>query len=64
MKEKLKNNKELIYYTVLMIFLIIIVIYNNVFWQIGKEEQEYNEVTNLKSGNIIYNVPFEEKWLD
>ena len=64
MKEKLKNNKELIYYTVLMIFLIIIVICNNVFWQIGKEEQEYNEATNLKSGNIIYNVPFKKRWLD
>lgn len=64
MKEKLKNNKELIYYIVIMIFLIIIVICNNLFWKIGKEEQKYNEITNLKSGNVIYNVPFEEQWLD
>ena len=39
-------------------------ILNNVFWKIGKEEQKYNEITNLKSGNVIYNVPFEKQWLD
>ena len=64
MQEKLKNSKELVYYIAILIFIIIIVVCNNLFWKIGKQEQKVNEVTNLKSGNVIYNAPFEEKWLD
>ena len=56
--------KELILYIIIVIILVALSILNNVFWKIGKEEQKYNEITNLKSGNVIYNVPFKERWLD
>ena len=56
--------KELILYIIIVIILVALSILNNVFWKIGKEEQKDNEITNLKSGNVIYNVPFKEQWLD
>ena len=59
-----KNVKELLLYIIIVIILLTLSILNNLFWKIGKEEQKNNEITNLKSGNIIYNVPFEEQWLD
>ncbi len=59
-----KNIKELILYIIIVIILVALSICNNLFWKIGKQEQKTNEVTNLKLGNVIYNVPFEEKWLD
>ena len=58
------NVKELILYIIIVIILVALSILNNVFWKIEKEEEKYNEITNLKSGNVIYNVPFEEQWLD
>ena len=65
MKDKLKNNKELICYLVLMLFLIVIVICNNAFWKIGKQtESTENNIDYLESNNIIYNVPYEERVLD
>ena len=65
MKDKLKNNKELICYLVLMLFLIILVICNNVFWELGKQtESTENQIDYLESNNIIYNVPYEERVLD
>lgn len=65
MKDKLKKNKELICYFVLMLFLIILVICNNVFWKLGKEtESTENKIDYLESNNIIYNVPYEERVLD
>ena len=59
-----KNIKKLILYIIIVIILVALSICNNLFWKIGKQEQKTNEVTNLKLGNVIYNVPFEEKWLD
>lgn len=59
-----KNIKELILYIIIVIILVTLSICNNLFWKIGKQEQKNNEVINLKSGNVIYNVPFEEQWLD
>lgn len=65
MKDKLKNNKELICYLVLMLFLIVIVICNNVFWKLGKQTgSTENNIDYLESNNIIYNVPYEERVLD
>lgn len=65
MKDKLEKNKELICYLVLMFFLIILVICNNVFWRLGKEtESTENQIDYLESNNIIYNVPYEERVLD
>ena len=65
MKDKLKNNKELICYLVLMLFLIVIVICNNVFWKLGKQtESTENNIDYLESNNIIYNVPYKERVLD
>lgn len=65
MKNKLEKNKELICYLVLMLFLIVIVICNNVFWKFGKQtESTENNIDYLESNNIIYNVPYEERVLD
>lgn len=65
MKDKLKNNKELICYSVLLLFLIILVICNNAFWKLGKQtEGTENNINYLESNNIIYNVPYEEMVLD
>ncbi len=65
MKDKLEKNKELICYLVLMLFLIILVICNNVFWKLGKEtDSTENKIDYLESNNIIYNVPYEERVLD
>ncbi len=65
MKDKLKNNKELICYIVLLMFLVILVICNNLFWKLGKEtESTENQIDYLESNNIIYNVPYEERVLD
>ena len=48
MKDKLEKNKELICYLVLMLFLIILVICNNVFWRLGKEtESTENQIDYL-----------------
>jgi steroid 5-alpha reductase family enzyme len=64
MKEKIEKNKELIAYAVILLFLIIIVICNNVFWKIGKETETTNNIDYLESNNVIYDVPYEEKVLD
>ena len=65
MKDKLEKNKELICYLVFMLFLIVLVICNNVFWKLGKQtESTENQIDYLESNNIIYNVPYEERVLD
>ena len=61
MNEKVK---QLIIYTIVAVILLILSLINNIFWKIGKSEQLQNNIVNLESDNIIYNVPFEEKWLD
>lgn len=68
MKEKILNNKELIFYSVLLIFLIILVICNNLFWRLGKTTAETestdNNIVYLESNNVIYDVPYSEEVLD
>ncbi len=64
-----KNIKELVFYSIIVIVLIIISILNNAFWKIGKKEklQEKtmeNEQQLLEINNITYDVPYEERWLD
>lgn len=59
----MKNKKELVSYIVILTFLIILVICNNIFWKLGKENDE-NNITYMISDNIIYNIPFNEKVLD
>lgn len=61
MNEKVK---QLIIYTIVAVILLILSLINNIFWKIGKSEQLQNNIVNLESDNIIYNVPFEERWLD
>lgn len=58
---------EVIFYSIIVVILITISILNNAFWEIGKKEQQTNEIIQeqkLEVNNITYNVPFEEKWLD
>lgn len=64
MNKKIEDKKELVYYVLILIVIVIIVIFNNTFWEFGKSEVENNNIEFLKSGNIIYNVPFEEQWFD
>lgn len=58
--------KEVIFYSIIVVILIIISVLNNVFWKIGKEKEDVKEqeLQQLEVNNITYNVPFEEKWLD
>ena len=59
-----KNKKELICYLVIFIGLMILVLLNNMFWKIGKQSNTTNNIVYLKSNNVIYDVPYEEKALD
>lgn len=68
---KKEGIKEIIFYGVILIVIIILIIGNNVFWKIGKTDAVENnniEVQNqtqyLQENNITYNVPFNEEWLD
>ena len=61
--------KELYFYAGILAFLIVIIICNNLFWKIGKKQEDtntaiQNNTTYFKSNNIIYDVPYEEQWLD
>lgn len=60
-----RNKKEMLCYLSIFIVLVIIVILNNVFWKLGKENKNNaNNIVYLKSNNVIYNVPFDEEALD
>lgn len=61
-----KNKKEMFCYLAVFIVLVIIVILNNVFWKLGKEDNNKtnNNIVYLESNNVIYDVPYEEKALD
>lgn len=60
-----KNKIEMICYLSVFMALVIIATLNNVFWKIGKEDNKKgNNIVYLKSNNITYNVPFDEKVLD
>lgn len=62
---EIKNNKEIVFYFILLIILISIVLLNNIFWKLGKEKQNTeNNIDYLKSNNVIYDVPYEERVLD
>jgi len=58
--------KEVIFYSIIVVILIIISILNNTIWKIGKEKKTVNiqNAQLLEVNNITYNVPFEEEWLD
>lgn len=61
-----KNKKEMFCYLAIFIALVIIVIINNVFWKLGKEDNNKTDsnIVYLESNNVIYDVPYEEKVLD
>ena len=66
-----KNIREVVFYSIIAFILITISILNNVFWKVGKNEEKtteveekQEEVQQLKTNNITYDVPFDEKWLD
>lgn len=66
-----KNVKELIFYAVIVVILLIISILNNKYWKLGKNDKiQENTVNNqeevqlLEVNNITYNVPYKEEWLD
>ena len=60
-----KNKKEMFCYLSIFIVLVIVVILNNVFWKLGKEDNnKHNNIVYLESNNVIYDVPYEERALD
>lgn len=61
-----KNKREMFCYLAVFIVLVIIVILNNIFWKLGKEDNNKtnNNIVYLESNNVIYDVPYEEKALD
>lgn len=69
MKANKELKKELYFYAGILVILIITILCNNLFWKIGKRQEDINtstkkNITYFKSGNVIYNIPFEEEWLD
>ena len=65
---KKEEIKEIMFYGIILVIIVLFVILNNVFWKLGKEGKNQNITINktqyLEIDNITYNVPFEEKWLD
>lgn len=60
-----KNRKEMFCYLSIFIVLVIVVTLNNIFWKLGKEvNNKENNFVYLKSNNVTYNVPFDERVLD
>ena len=61
-----KDKKEMFCYLAMCIILVIIVMLNNVFWKLGKDNNSKtdNDIVYLKSNNVIYDIPYEEKVLD
>ena len=61
-----KNKKEMFCYLAVFLVLVVIVILNNIFWKLGKEDNNKtnNNIVYLESNNVIYDVPYEEKALD
>ena len=59
-----KNKKELICYLAIFILLVIFVVLNNIFWKLGKQDNNTNNIVYLESDNVIYDVPYNEKVLD
>lgn len=60
-----KDSKKLIYYLIILVLLILIIVCNNLFWKIGKESNiSTDEITNINVSNVIYDVPYEEIWLE
>lgn len=64
MNSSKSNKKELIMYLIISIILIILSICNKLFWKLGKMQDNISNNTYFKTDNIIYNVPYEEEWLD
>ena len=59
-----KNKKELICYLAIFILLVILVVLNNIFWKLGKQDNNTNNIVYLESNDVIYDVPYNEKVLD
>lgn len=62
-----RNNnqiKELVFYLSILVILIVFIICNNLFWNIGKQNNLQDNNIYFESSNVIYNVPYEERWLD
>ena len=64
-----RDKKEMFcYLAIFIIFLVlenILILLYNVFWKLGKNTGDTtNNTEYLKSNNVIYNVPYEERVLD
>lgn len=62
-----RNNnqvKELLFYLSILAILIVLIVCNNLFWNIGKQGNIKDNNIYFESSNVIYNVPYQEQWLD
>lgn len=60
-----EHKKEVVFYSIIVVILIVISILNNTFLKLGKEKDDINKnIQKLEINNITYDIPFEEKWLD
>ena len=68
MERNKESKKELFFYLGILSILILVIICNNVFWKFGKQYKEenikQNNSTYLESNNVVYDVPYDERWLD
>lgn len=64
MKSNKSDKKELVMYLIIFIALLILSICNKLFWKLGANQSNNNNNTYFITDNIIYNVPYEEEWLD
>lgn len=62
------NRKDIFFYLIICFILIGLSVCNNIFWKLGKQVIDNasgeNNNTYLESNNIIYDVSFDEEWLD
>lgn len=67
MKNRRMEKRYMTYYLIILFGLIGLVVCNNKFWRLGKKQTTNkidNSITYFESGNKIYNVPYEGKWLE
>lgn len=64
MNSNKSNKKELVMYLIIFIILVILSVCNRLFWKLGKVENNISTNIYFITDNIIYDVPYEEEWLD
>ena len=67
LNKNIDKKRELVMYGVILTLLTFFVVCNNMFWKFGEnaeQKNEQNETQYLKSNNITYNVPYQDKVME